>query len=190
MAIPPVDTSSSDANDETSPLLPRRSASPSTHTRKDDISHHRNRRRWSSASICLLLLIIIVCLEFADTVPRPALTRIYEAMYCRQYYLEHGFPGDGKEGGAVGGRFGGWAGFGDGKLALSIPEKYCKVPQVQGEVALLKAWQVAFDAAGSMSVFRVFSPFPERLVRHEQFDFHGDCVAAKKRGNKRRKDYG
>ncbi|KAK8200419.1 major facilitator superfamily domain-containing protein [Phyllosticta capitalensis] len=150
MAIPPVDTSSSDANDETSPLLPRRSASPSTHTRKDDISHHRNRRRWSSASICLLLLIIIVCLEFADTVPRPALTRIYEAVYCRQYYLEHGFPGDGKEGGAVGGRFGGWAGFGDGKLALSIPEKYCKVPQVQGEVALLKAWQVAFDAAGSL----------------------------------------
>ncbi|KAK7525025.1 major facilitator superfamily domain-containing protein [Phyllosticta citriasiana] len=149
-------------DDETSPLLsPSPSPSPSssssffstsTSTRPDHHDHHR--RRWRPTAICHLLLLVVVCHESADVVAGPALTRIYEAVYCRQYYARRGgIGGDG--GGGVGG-VGGIAG---------VPEEYCKVPQVQGEVALLKAWQVFFDAAGSLPFAIPWSYFADSYGR-------------------------
>ncbi|KAK8165607.1 major facilitator superfamily domain-containing protein [Phyllosticta citrichinensis] len=127
-------------DDEVSPLLSRSASPSSTASSSSATRQGRRRRRWSGAAVCHLLVLVVVCLEFADVVASPALTRIYEAVYCRQYYAGRGGNvGDvdgqgGHDFGAVGG----------------IPEEYCKVPQVQGEVALLKAWQVFFDAAGSL----------------------------------------
>ncbi|OJD35970.1 mfs transporter [Diplodia corticola] len=112
---------SSHGLDEQSPLLPRHPA-PST-----------PKAKWSPAAISYLFLLVIVVGVAADAVSTPALTRIYESIYCRRYFAEHDPSLIGRDG------------------RDSVPEELCKVPKVQGEVAMLKAWQTFFDAVGGIS---------------------------------------
>ncbi|KAK0653248.1 hypothetical protein DIS24_g6213 [Lasiodiplodia hormozganensis] len=105
--------------DERSPLLPPHSPSAPA------------RPRWSPATISYLFLLIIIAGVAADGISAPALTRIYEAIYCRQYFAEHDPSLIGRD---------------------NVPEKFCKIPAVQGKVAMLKAWQTFFDAIGSLSL--------------------------------------
>lgn len=102
--------------DERSPLLPPHSPSAPART------------RWSPATISYLFLLIIIAGVAADGISAPALTRIYETIYCRQYFAEHDPSLIGRD---------------------NVPEKFCKIPAVQGKVAMLKAWQTFFDAIGS-----------------------------------------
>jgi len=62
----------------------------------------------------------------------PAQTRVIEQIYCKEYYALHGV----------------W--HVDHGKPLEIDEKLCKVPQVQGEVAILRGWQATLDSIGSM----------------------------------------
>lgn len=109
-------------SDERSPLLPATAPSPSL---------EQHRRKWSPAAISYLFLLVIIAGVTADNVSLPAFTRIYESIYCRQYYAEHDPSLIGRDGG-------------DG-----VPEEFCKISQVQGEVAMLRAWQTFFDSVGS-----------------------------------------
>lgn len=64
----------------------------------------------------------------------PALTRVFESIYCRQYYETHDpskIGGDGRGG---------------------VEEGLCKNSTVQGQVAMLKGWQRTLDAVGSESI--------------------------------------
>ncbi|GME49366.1 Major facilitator superfamily domain general substrate transporter [Neofusicoccum parvum] len=112
-------------SDERSPLLPATAPSPSL---------EQHRRKWSPAAISYLFLLVIIAGVTADNVSLPAFTRIYESIYCRQYYAEHDPSLIGRDGG-------------DG-----VPEEFCKISQVQGEVAMLRAWQTFFDSVGTISL--------------------------------------
>ncbi|EKG21779.1 Major facilitator superfamily domain general substrate transporter [Macrophomina phaseolina MS6] len=114
--------------DELSPLLPQ----PSISTSPVRAEVGRARRRWSPAAISYLFLILIVAGNTADGISSPALTRIYESIYCRQYYEQHDQSMIGRDGGD------------------DVPEELCKIRKVQGEVAMLKAWQTFFEAIGSI----------------------------------------
>lgn len=92
----------------------------------------RTRRRWSPAAISYLFLLVIIAGTTADGISSPALTRIYESIYCRQYYADNDPSMIGRDGD-------------DG-----VPEEFCKIGHVQGEVAMLKAWQTFFEAIGSI----------------------------------------
>ncbi|KAL1617925.1 hypothetical protein SLS56_010765 [Neofusicoccum ribis] len=93
-----------------------------------------HRRKWSPAAISYLFLLVIIAGVTAENVSLPAFTRIYESIYCRQYYAEHDPSLIGRDGG-------------DG-----VPEEFCKISQVQGEVAMLRAWQTFFDSVGTISL--------------------------------------
>ncbi|KAH0595474.1 hypothetical protein MHUMG1_06649 [Metarhizium humberi] len=67
----------------------------------------------------------------------PAQTRIFERIYCREYYEKHDpslIGSDGRGG---------------------VDEKWCKVSWVQGEVAMLRGWQLTFESTGKLSVTAV-----------------------------------
>jgi hypothetical protein len=85
----------------------------------------------SPTFIITLVIVIIIFLGFGDELIQPAQTRVFESIFCRQYYLKHDPSMIGSDGG-------------DG-----VKESACKIPVVQGEVAMLKGWGVSFDGFGS-----------------------------------------
>ena len=112
---------------EDTPLL-----SPSIHT----VDSHTEptdalRERPSQLRILTILFLYVLILNLGFELILPAQTRVFEAIYCKGYYEEH-------EPGLIG------SDGGDG-----IDEKWCKVGVIQGEVAMLKGWQVTFDGIGS-----------------------------------------
>lgn len=115
-----------DGHNEHSPLL----APPPSSCNSAASTTEQRRNKWSPKAISYLFLMVIVAVVTAESISLPALTRIYESIYCRQYYAKHDPSLIGRDG---------------------VPEKYCKVSRVQGDVAMLKAWQTFFDATGSSS---------------------------------------
>ncbi|KAL1647328.1 hypothetical protein SLS58_002656 [Diplodia intermedia] len=111
-------------DNEQSPLLPQHPAPSASKAAQ-------GRSKWSPAAISYLFLLVIIAGVAGDAVSTPALTRIYESIYCRQYFAEHDPSLIGRDGGD------------------NVPEKLCKIAEVQGQVAMLKAWQTFFDAIGS-----------------------------------------
>lgn len=92
---------------------------------------HFQRRKPSRTLIIVLILLYLVFLDLGYELIVPAQTRIFEKIYCRLYYEEHDpslIGSDGKGG---------------------VDERWCKVTEVQGEVAMLKGWQLTFDSIGS-----------------------------------------
>ena len=89
------------------------------------------RERPSQLRILTILFLYVLVLNFGFELILPAQTRVFEAIYCKAYYEKH-------EPGLIG------SDGGDG-----IDEKWCKVGVIQGEVAMLKGWQVTFDGIGS-----------------------------------------
>lgn len=132
---------------ETSPLLSPSAAPVHSETQSSQFTP----KKPSRARIIILLLLYLVFLDLGYELIVPAQTRVFEQVYCRLYYEEHDpslIGSDGKDG---------------------VDEKWCKVDVVQGEVAMLKAWQIALDSVGSefpllSHLFTLFPPEPDRLV--------------------------
>ncbi|KID85821.1 MFS transporter [Metarhizium guizhouense ARSEF 977] len=94
------------------------------------------REKAHPAVIVLLLLLYTIFLDLGFYLMDPAQTRILERIYCREYYEKHDPSLIGSDGrGGVG-------------------EKWCKVSWVQGEVAMLKGWQLTFESTG-MLIFSI-----------------------------------
>src|SRR5690348_15781121 len=84
-------------------------------------------RRKSPTVIVVILLLYLVFLDLGYELIQPAQTRVLEAIFCRQYYeqLDPRLVGrDGKGG---------------------VDETWCKVQEMQGDLAMLKGWQLTFD---------------------------------------------
>lgn len=91
-----------------------------------------SRKRWAPSTICLLLTLLIVFICTGDEVIQPAQTRVFESIYCREYYTKHDpslIGSDGRDG---------------------VAEGFCKMTEIQGQVALLKGWQGTFDQVGNL----------------------------------------
>lgn len=87
------------------------------------------------AVIVLLLLLYTIFLDLGFYLMDPAQTRILERIYCREYYEKHDpslIGSDGRGG---------------------VDDKWCKVSWVQGQVAMLKGWQLTFESTGSEFFF-------------------------------------
>jgi hypothetical protein len=112
----------SEPTTENTPLIrPSTSTSPSSSSES----------KASPTFIITLIIFIIITLGCGDELIGPAQTRVYESIYCRRYYEIHDPSFIGSDGG-------------DG-----VAEKFCKIPIVQGEVAMLKGWGITFDGIGS-----------------------------------------
>ena len=79
------------------------------------------------STIFLKLYAIVFCINLGLQILAPAQTKIFEAIYCLQWYERHpiaGLPIDG-----------------------AIPESYCKIAPVQTQISTLKGWLESFSAA-------------------------------------------
>ena len=113
---------------EDAPLL-----SPSSRTDDPQIeSTEASRQRPSQLRILTILLLYVIFLDLGYELILPAQTRVFEAIYCKDYYKKHEPDLIGSDGG-------------DG-----VDEKWCKVGVIQGQVAMLKGWQITLDSIGSM----------------------------------------
>ena len=99
-----------------------------------------SRERPSQFRILVTLLLHLLFLDFGYELIEPAQTRVFESIYCKEYYRNH-------EPGLIG------SDGGDG-----VDEKWCKLGVIQGEVAMLKGWQVTFDSIGSTRRRNILSP--------------------------------
>jgi hypothetical protein len=112
---------------ESSPLLPGFAVGSDALPKDTGTS----RRTPSRTFVVVLLLLYVVFLDLGYELIQPAQTRVLESIFCRQYYEQHDpslIGSDGRDG---------------------VDEKWCKVPGVQGELAMLKGWQLTFDSLGS-----------------------------------------
>lgn len=89
----------------------------------------------SQTLIIALLQLYLVFLDLGYELIVPAQTRVFETIYCKQYYEKHNTSLIGSDG------------------ADGVDEKWCKVSAVQGKVSMLKGWQLTFDSIGSKSIF-------------------------------------
>lgn len=85
----------------------------------------------STLVIIAILLIYFLLLNFSDEIIVPAQMRVFESIYCKIYYEKHDPSLIGSDGGN------------------GVAEKWCKGSVIQGEVAMLKGWQVTLDSIGS-----------------------------------------
>lgn len=88
------------------------------------------------AVIVILVLLYLISMDLGYELILPAQTRVFEKIFCTQYYREHDpslIGSDGRDG---------------------VNEKWCKIKEIQGQLAMLKGWQVTFDSIG-MLVFSV-----------------------------------
>ncbi|QDS76985.1 hypothetical protein FKW77_005832 [Venturia effusa] len=112
--------------DEATPLLP----SPTELNRLDKSSPQP--KKASPLFITTIALLWVLIIEFGDELISPAQTRVFESIYCQSYYKEHDSNKIGSDG------HGG------------VAEKWCKVPVVQGQVAMLKGWQNTLNGIGML----------------------------------------
>lgn len=114
---------------EASPLL----SSPATGIAPPVGAGETQPRRPSRTFIVVLLLLYLVFLDLGYELIMPAQTRVLETIICRQYYEQRDpslIGSDGRDG---------------------VDEKWCKVKEVQGDLAMLKGWQLTLDCLGSKS---------------------------------------
>ena len=112
---------------EAAPLLPQVIPTANSQTKSTQAS----RERPSQLRILAILFLFVLFLDLGLELIQPAQTRAFEAIYCKGYYKKH-------EPGLIGS---------DGKDG--VDEKWCKVGVIQGEVAILKGWQITIDSVGS-----------------------------------------
>lgn len=111
--------------DEATPLLP----SP---TELDPLDKNDPRSKKASPFFITTIAILwVLIIEFGDELINPAQTRVFESIYCQLYYRDHDPSVIGSDG------HGG------------VAERWCKIPVVQGEVAMLKGWQNTLNGIGS-----------------------------------------
>ena len=103
--------------DETSPLLST-TAAPSTP--QIATTSPINRRR-----AYVIVFVLLNTVNIADLLMQLAQVRIYEAVYCQKWYLQHDPSIIGPNG---------------------VAEAACKLPKIQSQVATLAGWKETFDA--------------------------------------------
>ncbi|KHN96400.1 Major facilitator superfamily domain, general substrate transporter [Metarhizium album ARSEF 1941] len=111
---------------QASPLLPPVSG-------RHDEATQTKRDKTGAVVVVVRLLLYTTFLDLSFWLMEPAQTRIFERIYCREYYLEH-------EPSLIGS---------DGRRG--VDEKWCKVSWVQAEVAFLKGWQLTLDSIGMLA---------------------------------------
>lgn len=102
------------------------------------------RCQMSSRAILTVMSILILVVQCADQFSEAPLTRIFEAIYCYGYWERQDptkilIPRSAAGPGALGG----------------VEEQWCKVPDVQGKVAMLKGTQQFLDCIPSMQIFNL-----------------------------------
>jgi len=114
----------------TTPLLASTTTDDAQHNASEQetqTSHNSSFFR-SEAFVFTILIVAILALSTGDQLQAPAQTRIIESIYCRSYYAEHDPSLIGSDGG-------------DG-----VAEVYCKNHVIQGQVAMLRGWQITIEA--------------------------------------------
>lgn len=95
--------------------------------------------------ILILVAFFILAIGLGDELIQPAQTRIFEAIICRKFYDEHDpsviSPGE---------HNGWWDDESRRGVLLGVQEKWCKIPQVQGQLAMLKGWDAGLGSIGSL----------------------------------------
>lgn len=117
----------------TAPLIPPRTPSEATPLLQPPTSPSPilRAKKASPFFIVTIAILWVLIIEFGDELINPAQTRVFESIYCQLYYREHdpGLIGSDGRGG--------------------VDEKWCKIPVVQGQVAMLKGWQNTLNGIGS-----------------------------------------
>lgn len=117
---------------EVTPLL------GNTTTTQNEPTINNGRCQTSSRAILIIMAILILIVQCADQFSEAPLTRIFESIYCYQYWEREDptkilIPRPAVGPGALGG----------------VDEQWCKVADVQGKVAMLKGTQQFLDCIPS-----------------------------------------
>lgn len=85
--------------------------------------------------VVTLVMCLIFVYEFADELMVSPRTRLFEAIFCHDFYAAHDPSLISDDG--------------------TVPERFCKIDQVQAQVALLKGWQGFFENIPRMYLLKV-----------------------------------
>jgi MFS family permease len=129
---------------ERTPLLPSDLESPKTPATQEHLFVPQITKARKNFVIILLALLIL-CLGIGDELIGPAQTRVFEAIVCRHFYDAHDpsviAPGD---------HNGWWDDESKRGMLLGVHEGWCKIPPVQGKVAMLKGWDSGLGSIGCL----------------------------------------
>ena len=131
---------------ETSPLLSTPSTRPSP--KADHAEQHRTRTY-------VVALVLLNAINLGDLVLGPATARIYESVYCRNWYREHDPSLVGPGG---------------------VEEMYCKIPNVQRDVSSLVGFRELFDAMPGLLLAIPFGILADRYGRKWLFVLNMFCM--------------
>jgi hypothetical protein len=118
---------------EVTPLLGQNTKPHDGTTKKDGSC------RMSSRAILIIMGVLVLIIQCGDQLSEAPLTRIFESIYCYQYWEQEDpskilIPRSAVGPGALGG----------------VEERWCKVAEVQGKVAMLKGTQQFLDCIPGM----------------------------------------
>jgi hypothetical protein len=90
-------------------------------------------KKWHWTTITLLIILTCITFDIGDYLIKAPRLRLYESIICTEYYQTHNIslPLDIP-----------WEG--------SIPEEYCKLDDIQDELAMIQGWQMGFDSISSI----------------------------------------
>ncbi|KAI4727157.1 MFS general substrate transporter [Aureobasidium sp. EXF-10728] len=108
-------------------------------TSQDGTAFNDGRCQMSSRTILIIMGVLILIVQCGDQFSDAPLTRIYESIYCYQYW-EHEDPTKILIPRSV---------VGPGALG-GVEEQWCKVAKVQGQVAMLKGYQQFLECIPSL----------------------------------------
>lgn len=126
---------------EVTPLLGRNTKSQDGSVKKDGSS------QMSSRAILIIMGVLILIVQCGDQFTEAPLTRIYESIYCYQYWEQEDptkilLPRSAVGPGALGG----------------VEEQWCKVAEVQGKIAMLKGTQLFLDCIPGTWIVEYYNP--------------------------------
>jgi MFS family permease len=126
-----VRTIGSPSNEQTPLLQPQQTTAPQQQ-QEDGRERQQAKavplKRRSERFVVLVLILAILTIGTGDELQKPATTRLFESIYCRAYWAKHDPSLIGSDGG-------------DG-----VAEEYCKNHEIQGDVAMLRGWQLTIEA--------------------------------------------
>jgi hypothetical protein len=95
-----------------------------------------------ATAMCLLIVVGVDMAGYLYSAPQ---IRLFESIVCRDYYRVHdpGMIGD------------------DG----NVPERYCKINEIQGEIAMLKGFQTLFENLPGVFLAIPFGILADRVGR-------------------------
>ena len=123
-------------SDERTPLLADGHRDP-----QNRASKLWNRKTYTFA----LILTSVILLNGGNTVQEAPKTRLFESIFCSNFYREHDPSFIGEDG--------------------IVPERFCKIEPVQSDVAMLKGWQVFLDNIPSILLAIPFGILADKYGR-------------------------